>query len=126
LLQGVSEQVFTLATGSLRVRFLDAEDKPVTNLEGTRLMRGPRDYYAHLPTSDTDGRSSLTTCEAGALHVWSCRGAMRPRPRIKNTCSSIPRIRTMDQLVLDLGTITVSEGRATEVDRVHVPPAYFK
>ncbi|HLQ36523.1 MAG TPA: hypothetical protein VK348_01890 [Planctomycetota bacterium] len=121
----VLEQVFTVVIGSLRVRFLDAEDKPVANLEGTRLMRGPRDYYARLPTSDTDGRSSLSTCEAGALHVLVMRRRYAAPAAYQEYMQQHPEDPYMDQLVLDLGTITVSEGKATEVD-VRVPPAYFK
>ena len=121
---GAVEQSFALNTGSLRIRVIDSEGKPVAGVHDVRVQRGPADFLdANLPDTDAEGRASLAVCEAGTFHIWVLPRRLATHEALVKALDEDASIRAKTDI--DLGSITVAAGAPTE-QTVLLPAAYFQ
>lgn len=120
------EQTFTITLGTVAVRFVDAQQRPLAGVHAF-LRRGDGYFAGHLPASDADGRARGADFEVRGLRL-----TVLPR-RFGDPRSAIPKLYTdhpddpaiVEHTQLDLGPVTASTGDPIE-QTIVLPDAWFQ
>jgi RNA polymerase sigma-70 factor (ECF subfamily) len=114
----------TSTTGTLRIRYVDAEGKAVAGVAETRLQRGPGDWLIlNAPPSDGDGRVSVGRCGAGSYTLCLMPRELQRRWRKGEiTNDQVDATPVHD---LQIGVVVVAPGDGIEQE-VRLPAEYFR
>lgn len=121
------DETFRLDTGSLRLRLVDAQQRPVAGVASLTLRRTPVDSVASLPPTDEHGRARIARMETGTFQL-----VVFPR-RLGTTAAAVATLTkagpgdpdAVPRALLDLGMVVVTPGGSPEQTLV-LPDAWFQ